>query len=83
MGHAADNPSDIGVHNMNLIQLTKAQLGAEVALDCGHTLIAIPVAGGWKYLVAWQGTVGLIRYAGQGLEAALWALNSSDEEYTA
>jgi hypothetical protein len=62
-------------------QLTLAQMGKEVELNTGETLCAIPVSDGWKYLVAFEGQVGLIRYANNGLEAALWALNASEEEY--
>ncbi len=64
-------------------QLTKAQMGQEVTLNTGETLCAVPLRDGWKYFVCWAGQTGLIRYAGRGLDAALWALNASEEEYAA
>jgi hypothetical protein len=63
-------------------QLTNAQIGQEVELNTGETLCAIPVSDGWKYLVAFEGQVGLIRYANNGLDSALWALNASEEDYS-
>ena len=63
-------------------QLTQAQMGTTVNLNTGETLCAVPLNDGdWKYLVAFQGQVGLIRYAKPGLDAALWALNASEEDY--
>ncbi len=62
-------------------QLSQAQMGHEVELSTGETLCAVPVSDGWKYLVAFEGQVGLVRYAGPGLDAALWALNASEEDY--
>jgi hypothetical protein len=65
-------------------QLTRAQLGQEQNLNTGETLCAIPLNdGAWKYIVAFEGQVGLIRYAKPGLDAALWALNASEEDYSA
>jgi hypothetical protein len=67
-------------------QLTLAQMGREVQLTADDSLIAMPVPGStneWRYLLGWQGVVYRIRYAGPGLDAALWALNASDEEYNA
>lgn len=65
-------------------QLTLAQMGKEVTLNTGETLIAMRVPGPkaeWRYLLGYNGVIGLIRYAGEGLDAALWALNASQEEY--
>ena len=62
-------------------QLTKAQMGKEVAINTEETLCAVPVKDGWKYIVSYEGQAGLIRYADNGLDAALWALNASEEEY--
>jgi hypothetical protein len=67
-------------------QLTLAQMGKEVTLNTGETLIAMQVPGPkaeWRYLIGWQGTIHLIRYARPGLAAALWVLNASEEEYNA
>ena len=63
-------------------QLTQAQMGQEVPLNTGETLCAVPVRDGWKYFVCWGNQTGLIRYAGHGLDAALWALNASEEDYS-
>jgi hypothetical protein len=64
-------------------QLTSAQMGVEQPLNTGETLCAVPLSDGtWKYLVCFEGVVGLVRYAPAGLEAALWALNASETEYT-
>ncbi|CAB5224223.1 hypothetical protein UFOVP393_42 [uncultured Caudovirales phage] len=65
------------------VQLTKAQMGHAVPLNTGETLCAVPVGDGWKYFVCWENQTGLIRYAPEGLNAALWALNASEEEYRA
>lgn len=62
-------------------QLTQAQMGHEVELNTGETLCAIPCGDGWKYLISCAGQTGMVRYAGHGLEAAMWALNASDEDY--
>jgi hypothetical protein len=65
-------------------QLTLAQMGKEVTLNTGETLIAMQVPGPkaeWRYLIGWQGTIHLIRYARPGLAAALWVLNASEEDY--
>jgi len=62
-------------------QLSLAQMGEEVTLHTGHTLCALPVEDGWKYLLSWKGVVGVIRYAPQGMESAEWALNASEKEY--
>lgn len=62
-------------------QLTKAQMGHEIELNTGETLCAVPVRDGWKYFVCWGGQTGLIRYADHGLDAAIWALNASEEDY--
>jgi hypothetical protein len=67
-------------------QLTLAQMGKEVVLNTNETLIAMRSPGPkaeWRYLVFFNGCVGLIRYAGEGLDAALWALNATQEEYDA
>jgi len=70
---------------LTVAQLTQAQMGKEVNLDTGETLCAIPVitlgVTGWKYILTFGGQVGLIRYANNGLDAAVWALNASEEEY--
>ena len=66
---------------LNPVQLTQAQMGNEVMLNTGETLCAAPVKDGWKYFVCWGNQTGLIRYAAHGLDAALWALNASDEDY--
>ncbi len=64
-------------------QLTRAQMGKEQLLNTGETLCAIPMRDGtWKYLVCFQGVVGLVRYAPAGLAAATWALNATETEYT-
>jgi hypothetical protein len=62
-------------------QLTLAQMGKMVDLNTGETLCAIPVRDGWKYLASFEGQVAIVRYAADGLEAALWALNASEEDY--
>jgi hypothetical protein len=64
-------------------QLTKAQMGHDVELNTGETLCAVLVQDGWKYIVSYEGQVGLIRYADNGLDAAIWALNASEEDYNA
>ena len=67
-------------------QLTLAQMGKEVTLNTGETLIAVQVPGPkaeWRYLIGWQGCIYQIRYASPGLASALWAINATDEEYTA
>lgn len=64
------------------LELTFAQMGKEVTLNKGVTLRARPLSDGWKYFVCWGGHVRFIRYAGEGLDAALWALNASEEEYS-
>jgi hypothetical protein len=64
-------------------QLTLAQRGKEQPLNTGETLCAVPLReGAWKYIVSFEGVVGLVRYAPAGLTAALWALNASEEDYT-
>jgi hypothetical protein len=62
-------------------QLTLAQMGKEISLNTGESLCAVPVSDGWKYLVAFEGQVGHICYAGDGLDAALWTLNASEEDF--
>jgi hypothetical protein len=62
-------------------QLTKAQMGKEVEINTGETLTAIQLNDGWKYILAFGGQVCLVRYADNGLEAAVWALNASEEDY--
>jgi hypothetical protein len=65
------------------VQLTRAQLGQDQDLNTGETLCAVPLDDGtWKYIVAFEGQVGLIRYAKPGLDAALWALNATEEDYS-
>lgn len=67
---------------LTIAELTAAQMGKTITLNTGETLCAVPALGGkWKYLLSWGGVVGLIRYAGPGLNAALWAINASQEEY--
>lgn len=61
-------------------QLTQAQMGKEIMLNTGETLCAVPVRDGWKYLVSFEGQVGLIVYADNGIDAALTALNAPEEE---
>jgi len=67
-------------------QLTLAQMGKEIELNTGETLCAIPVitlgVTGWKYILSFEGQVGLIRYANNGLDAAVWALTATEAEYT-
>jgi hypothetical protein len=65
-------------------QLTLAQMGKEVVINTNETLVAKRTPGPkieWRYLVLFDGVVCLIRYAGEGLDAALWALNATQEEY--
>ena len=67
-------------------QLTLAQMGKEVVLNTTETLVAMRPPGPqieWRYLIVFDGVVCLIRYAGEGLDAALWALNATQEEYDA
>lgn len=61
-------------------QLTQAQMGQEVPLNTGESLRALPYGDGWKYFVCWENQTGLIRYANNGLDAALSALNASEED---
>lgn len=68
---------------MSVAQLTLAQMGKDIYLNTGEVLCAVRKYGCWCYMVAWEGQLGLMRYASEGLEAALWALNSSQEEYDA
>jgi hypothetical protein len=63
-------------------KLTLAQMGQEVELNTGESLCAVPVSDGWKYVVSYGGQLGLVRYADNGIEAALWALNASEEDYS-
>jgi hypothetical protein len=66
------------------VQLTRAQLGQDQDLNTGETLCAVPLDDGtWKYIVAFEGVCGLIRYAKPGLDAALWALNANEQDYSA
>lgn len=62
-------------------QLTQAQMGKEIELNTGETLCAVQVNDGWKYILSFEGQVGPIRYASNGLDAAVWALNAAEEEY--
>jgi hypothetical protein len=65
-------------------QLTRAQLGQDQDLNTGETLCAVPLNdGAWKYLVSFEGVCGYVRYAKPGLDAALWALNATEEDYSA
>lgn len=67
---------------LTVAQLTTAQMGKEILLNTGETLCAVPLNDGtWKYIVSYEGVVGLVRYAPAGLDAALWALNATEEEY--
>jgi len=65
-------------------QLTRAQLGQDQTLNTGETLCAVPLDDGtWKYILSFEGVCFLVRYAKPGLDAALWALNASEEDYCA
>ena len=73
------------MRTLTIAQLSLAQMGREITLNTGETLIAMRdyryPHHDWWLIVAFEGVVGLIRYAGEGLDAALWALNASQEEY--
>jgi len=68
--------------NLTPMQLTSAQLGAEVKLNTGHTLRAmrLEAGDGWKYILNYGDIVADVRYAGHGLEAALEVLNATDDD---
>lgn len=61
-------------------QLTRAQLSAEITLNTGETLFAIPLVDGWKYVLAYGGTCCDVRYAGHGIDAAIEAINAGELE---
>lgn len=63
------------MRTLTLAQLTRAQLGEDITLSTGETLSASPSRGKWKYIVAFDGVVGLIVYAPNGLNAAIDAIN--------
>jgi len=63
------------VRTLTPAQLTRAQLGEDVTLNTGETLTASPNREGWKYFVAFDGMVGLIVYAPNGIDAAIDAIN--------
>ena len=73
------------MRKLTIAQLSLAQMGKEVTLNTGETLVAMRdyryPHQSWWLIVAFEGVVGLIRYADEGLDAALWALNASQEEY--
>jgi hypothetical protein len=65
-------------------QLTLAQMGKEIILNTGESLIAMRVPGPkveWRYLLGRDGVIGHVRYAGEGLDAALRAINATQDEY--
>jgi len=61
-------------------QLTRAQLSAEITLNTGETLTAVPLVDGWKYVLAYDGICRDVCYAGRGIDAAIEAINAGDLE---
>jgi len=64
-------------------QLTAAQLGGVAQLNTGEIMTAVHLEDGkWKYLIAFDGVIHFVCYAGAGLDAAQAALDSVIEEST-
>jgi hypothetical protein len=68
---------------ITIAQLTKAQMGEEVKLSSGHTLLANPTDnGGWKFYLFYGYMLAFVRYVDVAtIKSVEWALNASDEEY--
>lgn len=70
---------------LTVAQLTLAQMGKDIALPNGEVLRAVREGEGegeyWCYALGWQNQLGLMRYAGEGLDEAHRVLNASQDEY--
>jgi hypothetical protein len=74
--------------NVTPTELIAAHKGEEITINTGERLCALPSpypeSGAWKYVVSHpEHGVALVRYANEGLDAALWAINATQEEYDA
>ena len=70
------------IRNLTVAQLAIAQTGKEIRLTTGETLCAVFEHEYWKYMISYQGQTGMVRVApNAGLQAAIWAINASQEEY--